>query len=187
MIEMLVNISNFLSPIFYKILYMSIVGSILGVFIIILTKYFDNKLSAKMKYLIMLIPIIFLMVPITKIQVNIDNDFIITSVIDRVENKLSNVPNLSTTSINKNEDNKLLTANENNILSTIQNQASTNIKDDAKGITIYEMLPITWLVGASISFIIFIIGNISLNYKITKSRKLEDNKIKTILKLNKIA
>lgn len=181
MLEMLVNISNFLSPIFYKILYMSIVGSILGVFIIILTKYFDNKLSAKMKYLIMLIPIIFLMVPITKIQVNIDNDFIITSVIDRVENKLSNVPNLSTTSINKNEDNKLLTANENNVLGTIQNQASTNIKDDAKGITIYEMLPITWLVGASISFIIFIIGNISLNYKITKSRKLEDNKIKTIL------
>lgn len=95
MVEALISISNFVAPIFYKILYMSIVGSILGVLILGLTKFLDNKLSAKWKFYMLLIPILFLMIPVSRIQVNIENDFALTSVIDRVETTLNSTHTLN--------------------------------------------------------------------------------------------
>ena len=182
MIEMLVNISNFLSPIFYKILYMSIVGTVLGMLIVSLTKYFDNKLSAKLKYFIMLIPILFLMMPINKIEVNTSNDFFITSVIEKVEAKLGKVQDLNYSDISKIDGTETIINKENSIKSTQQNQTNTKvISDDGKNFTFYTILPIIWMVGVGISLIIFVISNIYLKYKIDKSRKLEDARINMIL------
>jgi len=50
MLEILINMSNVLFPIFYKVLYMSLIGSILGILILVITKLFDNKLSAKWNF-----------------------------------------------------------------------------------------------------------------------------------------
>ena len=75
MLEGLINIASLLAPIFYKVLYMSIVGSILGILILIFTKILDNKISAKWKCCTLLIPVIFLMIPISRIQININSDF----------------------------------------------------------------------------------------------------------------
>ncbi len=47
MIEFLVNFSNFINPVFYKILYMSMVGSLLGILIMFITKVVDNKFQQK--------------------------------------------------------------------------------------------------------------------------------------------
>ena len=181
MVEMLVNISNFLSPIFYKILYMSIVGTVLGILIVILTKYFDNKLSAKLKYFIMLIPILFLIMPISKIEVNTNNDFLITSVIEKVETKLSKAQDLNYSNTNKIKEFKPTINKETNITGNEQNQTSINVKSDKASFTFYTILPIVWLIGLSISLIIFVISNIRLKYKIVKSSKLEDVRINTIL------
>ena len=69
MLEILMNVGEIISPIFYKILYMSIIGTILGILILILTKLFDSKLSAKWKSLMWILPLLFLMIPIQRIEI----------------------------------------------------------------------------------------------------------------------
>ena len=64
MIDGFIYFSNLISPMFYKIVYMSIVGSILGMTILCITKLFDSKLSAKTKCFMWLIPLLFFMMPV---------------------------------------------------------------------------------------------------------------------------
>ena len=178
MVETLINISNFIAPVFYKILYMSIVGSILGILILGLTKLLDNKLSAKWKFYMLLIPILFLMIPVSKIQVNIEDNFALTSVINRVETTLNNTPTLNYDTSNIEEE-KISSAKK-----AIEKESSINIQEtkvNKNENTFYTIIPIIWVIGITISMSIFIIGNINLIYRITKSKKLEDNMIKVIL------
>ena len=193
MLEVLINIANLLAPIFYKVLYMSIVGSILGILILIFTKILDNKLSAKWKCCTLLIPVIFLMIPISRIQVNIDNDFALTSIIDNVEQTLNgymlddNIQNIS--NIEKDQDYKELkseTENVSNKESTYTTLETTKLSESNSTqysflSIIINVIPIIWLVGLVISVIVFIIGNININYRISKSEKIEDSMIRLVL------
>lgn len=180
MVEALISISNFVAPIFYKILYMSIVGSILGVLILGLTKFLDNRLSAKWKFYMLLIPILFLMIPVSRIQVNIENDFALTSVIDRVETTLNSTHTLNYNKSNIEEEKVA------SIKKAMQEGSSVNLEESKdtsskESITFYMIIPIIWLIGITISISIFIIGNINLIYRISKSKKLEDSMVKVIL------
>lgn len=180
MVEALITISNFVAPIFYKILYMSIVGSILGVLILGLTKFLDNKLSAKWKFYMLLIPILFLMIPVSRIQVNIENDFALTSVIDRVETTLNSTHTLNYNTSNIEEEKVA------SIKKAMQEGSSVNLEESKdtsskESITFYMIIPIIWVIGITISISIFIIGNINLIYRISKSKKLEDSMVKVIL------
>ena len=180
MVEALISISNFVAPIFYKILYMSIVGSILGLLILGITKFLDNKLSAKWKFYMLLIPILFLMIPISRIQVNIENDFALTSVIDKVETTLNSTHTLNYDTSNI-EKEKIAS-----IKKAMQEDSSVNLeeskdKSSKESITFYMIIPIIWAIGITISISIFIIGNINLIYRISKSKKLEDSMVKVIL------
>lgn len=180
MVEALISISNFVAPIFYKILYMSIVGSILGVLILGLTKFLDNKLSAKWKFYMLLIPILFLMIPVSRIQVNIENDFALTSVIDRVETTLNSTHTLNYNTSNIEEEKVA------SIKKAMQEDGSVNLEESKdtsskESITFYMIIPIIWVIGITISISIFIIGNINLIYRISKSKKLEDSMVKVIL------
>ena len=51
MINFIINFGETIAPIFNKILYMSIVGTIIGIAIFFINKFFDNKLSAKNKFI----------------------------------------------------------------------------------------------------------------------------------------
>ena len=178
MVEALISINNFIVPIFYKILYMSIVGSILGILILGLTKLLDNKLSAKWKFYMLLIPILFLMIPVSKIQVNIEDNFALTSVINRVETTLNNTPALNYETSNIEEE-KIANAKK-----AIEKESSINIQEtkvNKNENTFYTIIPVIWAIGITISMSIFIIGNINLIYRITKSKKLENSMIKVIL------
>lgn len=178
MVEALISINNLIVPIFYKILYMSIVGSILGILILVLTKLLDNKLSAKWKFYMLLIPILFLMIPVSKIQVNIEDNFALTSVINRVETTLNNTPTLNYGTSNIEEE-KIA-----NVKKAIEKESSINIQEtkvNKNENTFYTIIPVIWAIGITISMSIFIIGNINLIYRITKSKKLEDSMIKVIL------
>ena len=180
MVETLISISNFVAPIFYKILYMSIVGSILGVLILGIIKFLDNKLSAKWKFYMLLIPILFLMIPVSRIQVNIENDFALTSVIDRVETTLNSTHTLNYNTSNIEEEKVA------SIKKTMQEGSSVNLEESKdtsskESITFYMIIPIIWIIGITISISIFIIGNINLIYRISKSKKLEDSMVKVIL------
>ena len=70
MIDYILN--SFISPIFYKVLYMSVVGILVGSLILLIRKILDKKISPKWKCVIWLILIISLIVPI-KIEIPNEN------------------------------------------------------------------------------------------------------------------
>ncbi len=182
MLELLMNMANFVSPIFYKILYMSIIGTVLGIIIVTITKIFDGKLSAKWRYLLFLIPLIFLMIPITRIQINTNNELALTAVVDKVENSLNNAQIIGYSRKDNSQDmsiNKTMSKQKNELNEAKQaNLKDANINDKS---IVYSIFPIIWLLGTSISLIIFVIGNIEINRKINRTVKLEDNGIKLML------
>ncbi len=197
MLEGLINIASLLAPIFYKVLYMSIVGSILGILILIFTKILDNKISAKWKCCTLLIPVIFLMIPISRIQININSDFALTSIIDNVEQTLNgymlddNIQNIS--NIEKDQDYKELKSEVSRKTENVFNNESTYTTLETTKLSesnstkysflsmIINVIPIIWIAGLVISGIVFIIGNININYRISKSEKIEDSMIMLVL------
>ncbi len=62
--EIFYNLIQILSNIFYKIVYMSLIASIIGTIILIINKIFKNKISPKWKSRLWIIFIIMLIVPI---------------------------------------------------------------------------------------------------------------------------
>ena len=82
---------DILVPGFYKILYMSMIGSIVGILIYIITKIFDDKLSAKWKCIIWILPLLLLMVPINRIEINTSSNFVINTAVDNIESTLSSM------------------------------------------------------------------------------------------------
>ena len=47
-----------ITPIFYKVLYMSVLGTILGILAMVITKIFNTKITAKWKCFILIIPLL---------------------------------------------------------------------------------------------------------------------------------
>lgn len=188
MLEILMNVGEIISPIFYRLLYMSIIGTILGTLILILTKLFDNKLSAKWKALMWIIPLIFLMIPIQRIEIKIPNNIPISSTIDKVENIFNSVEPIEYKELA--EGTYKSTEQQTTQLEEIQN--NENPKYDTKEIILNMLIPLLWLIVSTIGLFIFIIGNISLIIKVSKTKKVRDYRIKSIqrsckrkLKINK--
>lgn len=188
MLEILINVGEIISPIFYKLLYMSIIGTILGILILVLTKLFDTKLSAKWKCLIWIIPLIFLIIPIQRIEIQTSNNIPISSTIDKVENIFNNVEPIE----NKELDigTYKLTEQQTTQLEEVQN--NENLKHNTKEIILNMIIPLLWLIVSSMGLLIFIIGNVSLITKVRKTKKVKDYRIKAIqrnckrkLKINK--
>lgn len=175
MLEILINISNFLSPIFYKVLYMSLIGSIVGILMLGITQLFDNKLSAKWKCAIWMIPVIFLMIPISRIEINTQKNFPITSIVDKVETSFIQTTPAVLKEVVKSENDTVQSINA--------TKASTNTENNTtnSSLTWYTLLPMIWIVGTSASILIIIIGNINLIKKTSKDKKVEDSRIYLIL------
>lgn len=176
MLEILINICEIISPIFYKILYMSVIGTILGILILILTKLFDNKLSAKWKSLMWIIPLIFLMIPIQRVEIKTPNSIPISSTIDKVENIFNSVEPIEYKELNKGT--YKLTESQTVQLEEIKNNESP--KYDTKEIILNMIIPLLWLIVSIMGLFVFIIGNISLISKVRKTKKVKDYRIKAI-------
>ena len=188
MLQILINVGKIISPIFYKILYMSIIGTLLGILILVLTKLFDTKLSAKWKCLIWIIPLIFLIIPLQRIEIKTSNNIPISSTIDKVENIFNSVELME----NKELDigTYKLTEQQTTQLEKISN--NENPKYDIKEIILNIIIPLLWLIVSTMGLLIFIIGNINLVTKVRKTKKVKDYRIKAIqrnckrkLKINK--
>lgn len=72
MVNKLMIIAKRFNPIFYKILYMSIISTIIGLIILIIQKIFDKKISPKWKCIIWLVYIFSLLIPFS-FKTNINN------------------------------------------------------------------------------------------------------------------
>lgn len=162
MFEMLTNIGKNISPVFYKLVYMSIIGTIMAIAICFLIKILDNKLSAKNKFIILLIPLIFLIIPINKIQINTNKNLGIIETMDKVEITLENM-------YDTNHNIDLTDKNEINLLE--------------KKTSVLYIIPILWGVIWVLQLSAVIIGSISIKIKIVKSEKCRDTRIKNILNI----
>lgn len=178
MLHVLFNISNFISLIFYKVLYMSIIGSLIGILIFFLIKLFDNKLSAKIKCFMWIIPVVFLLIPINRIQININKNLSIVSAIDQVETALIGTYDL----IN---DNVPQISYEKDPI-TSETLKTETIKDSSFSKICYRILPIIWISFYIIGTTLFIISNIKMHIKTTKTLKYIDYRLKNILTICKM-
>lgn len=166
MVETVINICERLSPIFYKILYMSIVGSIIGIIIFLLIRIFDNKLSAKWKCIMWIIPIIFLIVPINRVQIKTSQKSTLSVAIDKVEESLTKVYNI-----------------DNEKLEDTYYKSEEKIskkEDNIKVISLLQIIPIIWIGIVILSISTFILGNANIIIKIHKTQNCKDCRIKNI-------
>ncbi|MCI9366281.1 MAG: M56 family metallopeptidase [Clostridia bacterium] len=164
MIDILTNINENLAVIFYKVLYMSMIGSLAGVLIFTLIKIFDNKLSEKSKCIMWIIPIILLLMPINRIQINTGSNIAISTAIDRVETALNDVSKFSySKSLNSNFEEEMKEVHY------------------TKSEIIYKSIPTIWFFVTAFGMIVFILGNININIKINMAKRCRDIRIKEIL------
>ena len=78
--------------VFYNILYLSIIGSILGIIVLILRKTFDKKISPTWKFAMWLLVLVSLLVPFRfTIESQNSHKFIISSGIDKIETAKENL------------------------------------------------------------------------------------------------
>ena len=95
---MLNFVLNFTSPMFYKILYMSIIGIFVGLFILILRKILDKRISPKWKCFIWLLLMFSLIVPV---KFNFENNYVNTKIIS-ISGLVEPIQNISNnTKLNK--------------------------------------------------------------------------------------
>ena len=78
--------------IFYNIVYVSIIGSILGIIVLIFRKTFDKKISPTWKLIMWILVLISLIFPFRiTIQSKNSHEFLISSGIDKIENLKENL------------------------------------------------------------------------------------------------
>lgn len=78
--------------VFYNILYLSIIGSILGIIVLILRKTFDKKISPTWKFAMWLLVLISLLVPFRfTIESRNSHEFLVSSGIDKLELEKNNL------------------------------------------------------------------------------------------------
>lgn len=83
MIDFLIQIGDFLRPIFYTIVSMSVIGTIMGIVIFVIQKIFDKLITPKWKCIIWIVFVISLLLPI---RLNIDLDNSISNLLEPIEN-----------------------------------------------------------------------------------------------------
>ena len=169
-------ILNYISPMFYKILYMSIIGIFVGIFILITRKIFDKKISPKWKCIIWMLLMIELIIPIKfKVPYKYKNTEII-SITGLVE-PIQDVPAYEEI-ITKEESTPQKVENNNDI--SIENKEEDNLQYQVKNIFLYFILPIGWITGilANLAFIFLGEKNIKNNIN---GKKYIDNNLENLL------
>lgn len=147
---------NIISAMFYKILYMSIIGTVISVIVATLIKIFDKKLSAKYKCFIWIIALLFFIVPFAKIPIKVNVEPEIISMASKLENTI-------------------VISNE----TKLTNYGNSEL--DSKNVITYNIIPVIWMaIGMAITTI-FIVGKFNLHRKINDNVRCRNTKIKEIL------
>lgn len=87
---MFLKFSSILIPIFYKVLYLTIVGSLVGILVYFIRSIFNQKISQKWKCILWFIVLVSLLVPI-RFELKIDNKLMENEIISKAEN-IKNIP-----------------------------------------------------------------------------------------------
>lgn len=165
----LIDLMYILEPIFYKIVYMSIIASIIGITILIIRKLLKKQISSKWISRIWIIFIISLIIPI-QFKSNV-------SVYNVIPINLEKIEEVSFAKENILEENKgkvQVSANLEN------NETSPNNYKEDKSFNILCLLPLLWLALVLTYVIACVITYISFEIKI-KNKTLENIEINNIL------
>lgn len=167
---------HILTMIFYKVLYMSIIGSIIGLIVFLMLKLFDKKISANCKCIILIVPILFLLIPMNRIEINANNNFNISNAVDKVEEVFS--PEYILSKI-ENDD----TTKDANYQEKVKQNKEAYMSSSGNNITsnLYNIIPFVWGIGFVMSIIMLVIGHILLILRIRKTQELNDEIANDIL------
>lgn len=202
--EMLIKLTNFhIVAVFYKILYMTIIGSIVGLILCLIRKILDKKLSGKWRCIMWFIVLATLLIPI-RYEIK-TNHTISNNIINNIED-IKNIPNkkviyheLPTEETNNQ---KLLddkNTNISEITDTNQNKNYHENTRNSEGIKQVEksknnlpiiyiftniLIPIIWLIGTLTYIIMFISGVVQIRNK-SKKRNIKNERISNVLELCK--
>lgn len=178
---------DFISPIFYQVLYMTVVGSIVGLIIYFIRNIFDSKISGKWKCMMWIIALITLLVPI-RFEIKTTKAPVIQSeIINKVEDikyigKYEQYSSRSFANIDNNEGKTIPNAEE--VESTqseiISSNENNKVPIPTKYITLNIILPAIWMLG-TISFIVtFLSGIRKINRRISRN-VYRDERLQNIL------
>ena len=113
MFQQILNNMYLISPIFYKVLYMTVIGSIVGILIYFVRNIFDKKISGKWKCIMWCIVLVSLLIPI-RYEIKTTNKITHTNLINKIEN-IKNIPEYNKITLSdENIYNKLETINQEN-------------------------------------------------------------------------
>lgn len=169
---------KYVSPLFYHVLYMSIIGIVVGLFILIIRKVLDKKISPKWKCVIWFLLLISLVIPI---KFDIKSNKVPKEMIS-ISGLLEPIQNFP-----KQQDNHL----EENT-KTIQNTQEGTIEENNlpiqegkkqmnhKLIFLYKILPFIWILGIIINLLFLIIGSKNIKAK-TKGKIYQEEDFNKIL------
>lgn len=169
----LIDLSYKIEPIFYKIVYMSIIASVIGISILIIRKILKKEISSKWISRIWLIFLISLLVPI---QLRSS-----TSIYNIIPINIEKVEEISASRYSVIEENK----NAIEVSADLEdNIKSSNNPKETTSFNILYFLPLILFVLLLVSFIAYIITYISFELKIRK-KEFEDSEVKNILNRSK--
>lgn len=203
--EILIKLNqfNFISPIFYKILYLTIIGSIVGLIVCLIRNIFDKKLSGKWRCIMWFIVLASLLIPI-RYEIK-TNRTISSNIINNIEDikyipekqviyhEANQEQHISQETIqqeadvnSKTEETKNLDINEN-----IEKEEVLHSKENAtvkylsiNYIIINIIIPTIWIIGTLTFVFMFIHGVIQISKK-SKKRTFTDKRINSILEICK--
>lgn len=169
-------IINFVSPLFYNVLYMSIIGIFVGVFILILRKILDKKISPKWKCIIWSLLLISLVIPL-KYNVSTNSEFdslsisgLVAPIKDIGYSEIIDTGEIINNQENQNE------SKENN--PQILENTSTEI--DVKYYITNLVIPFIWIIGIITNLGILLLGNKNIKAKI-KGKQYIDVELTNIM------
>lgn len=163
-----------LSIIFYKLLQMSVIASIIGIATLFIKKLLHKYISPKMLYIMWLIFLISLVIPpFIQTRASVYN-YIDIYKIEYFANDYDIQPQVSTQSFDEIQKNE----------KTIEESVPNDMQDTKPIPNLKDVFPVIWIAGVGVLFSIYFVSNIVFKIKIG-NKKFEDGRIKSILQIAK--
>lgn len=167
------KLSLVIAPVFYKLLFISITGALVGGVILVVRKFFDKKIPPVWKYLMWAVVVLALLIPF-----RMDSDIALTQNISRIEDiSFREEYDIARLEMETDFQAPSMTDMEKVAADDLQSKVNTLFWKS----TIFDVvIPLTWLFGMCFAFLFFIGNKIYLSYKIKKS-SLKSNRFDEIL------
>lgn len=189
MVQELINFlmeHNVIAVIFYKILYMSIIGSFVGILILVIRRIFDKKITPKWKCIIWGVFIASLLIPF---RFEIKTDFLpenkLINSIGTIQQVVNVEKNIEEDEANGEILNSALLVSD-LINKEIDSSSEVNLLVNQKQYTIKDILlqiviPYSWFLIVIVFLLFFILGYRNISKKV-KNNKCDDVIVNNILK-----